>query len=174
MDELDVLRNYVNNSALINNNLREGVDIPDKEIIDSFLTYGTVPHFLYRLLPFEDVHDLGNGIISDAGYLSCSANFDDFIDSVGYTNHLACFMIENTSPINRINIRELLPEFNDEREYILPRNLVLQIIFQREYNGVADFDRFLDEVACESTGSEELYYAMGIRKISLFRLRIVR
>lgn len=173
MDELDVLRNYVNNSALINNDLREGVDIPEKEIIDSFLTYGTVPHFLYRLLPFENVHVLENDTISDAAYLSCSANFDDFIDSVGCINHLACFRIENASPINRIIIRDLLQDFNDEGEYLLPRNLVLQIISQTEYNGIADFERLLEEVECFSTGSTELFYAMGIKTITLYRLRVV-
>ena len=104
-----------NKTSVTFQDLREGVDIPEKEIIDSFLTYGTVPHFLYRLLPFENVHVLENDTISDAAYLSCSANFDDFIDSVGRINHLACFRIENASPINRIIIRDLLQDFNGMR-----------------------------------------------------------
>ena len=173
MEALEVLKNYVNDSKPINENLRKGTDIPEKDLFDGLFVEGEVPHYLYRLLNISEVDIIGDVII-DAGYMSCSSRFDDFIDSTGKVNHLACFRIEDASPINRIIVKEFLPDQNDEGEIILPRNLPLQIIDNKDYSGVDDFERLLEEVACDSTGSEELFYVMGIQTITLYRLRVVR
>ena len=173
MEALEVLKNYVSDSKPINDNLRKGTDIPEKDLLDGLFVEGEVPHYLYRLLKISEV-DIKGDVIIDAGYLSCSTRFDDFIDSTGKVNHLACFRIEDASPINRIIVKEFLPDQNDEGEIILPRNLPLQIIDNIDYSGVGDFESLLEEVACDSTGPEELFYVMGIETITLYRLRVVR
>ncbi len=174
MEALEVLKNYVSDSKSINDNLRKGIDIPEIEFLDGLLVEGEVPRYLYRLLDNEDVKITGKKLILDAGYMSCSSRFDDFIDSTGKVNHLVCFRIEDASPINRIIVKEFLPDQNDEGEIILPRNLPLQIIDNIGYSGVDDFEGLLEEVACDSTGPEELFYVMGIETITLYRLRVVR
>lgn len=174
MGELDILKEYVKNSDSINDSLRKGIDIPEIKILDSLLVEGEVPRYLYRLLDNKDVKIAGNSSILDAGYLSCSSCFDDFIDNTGEVKHMACYRIEEASPISRIIVNELLPDQNDEGEIILPRNLPLQIIDNIDYSGVGDFERLLEEVKCDSTGPKELFYAMGIETITLYRLRVVR
>ena len=174
MGELKILEEYVRNSMPINDNLRNGIDIPEKAILDSLLVEGDVPRYLYRLLDNNDVEISNKDLILDAAYLSCSSRFDDFIDNTGKVKHMACFRIEDASPISRIIVKELLPNSNDEGEFILPRNLLLQIIAINDYSGVDGLERLLEEVECDSTGSNELYYAMGIETITLYRLRVVR
>lgn len=174
MGELDVLKEYVKNSNSINDNLRKSIGIPEKEILDGLFVEGEVPHYLYRLLDNSDVEITGKNSIHDAAYLSCSSCFDGFIDNTGEVKHMACYRIEEASPISRIIVNELLPDQNDEGEIILPRNLPLQIIDIIDYSGVDDFERLLREVECDSTGPEELFYAMGIERITLYRLRVVR
>lgn len=173
MEALEVLKNYVGDSKPINDTLRKGTDIPEKDILDGLFVEGEVPHYLYRLLDISEV-DITGDIIIDPGYLSCSSHFDDFIDSTGKVNHLACYRIEDASPINRIIVKEFLPNQNDEGEIILPRNLPLKIVAIDNYSGADDFERLLEKVECDSTGSKELCYAMGIERITLYTLRVVR
>lgn len=110
MGELDILKEYVNNSKPINDNLRNGIDIPEKEILDGLFVEGEVPRYLYRLLDNSDVKTTGKNSIQDAAYLSCSFCFDGFIDNTGEVKHMACFRIEDASPISRIIVNELLPD----------------------------------------------------------------
>ncbi len=172
MGELDVLQAYIKNSKPINDNLRKGVDIPEILILDELFTYGEVPKYLYRLLQNSEVKITGGDKIVDAAYLSCSSRFDGFIDRTGKVKHLACYRIEEVSPINRIIVNDYLPNQNDEGEIILQRNLPLQIVSIEVYNGVDDFERLLEEVECDSTGPKELYYVMGIEKINLYKLQL--
>ena len=174
MGELDILKEYVQNSELINGNLRNGIDIPEIKFLDGLLVEGEVPRYLYRLLDNKDVKITDKNSILDAGYLSCSSRFDDFIDNTGNVKHMACYRIEEASPISRIIVKELLPDQNDEGEIILPRYLLLQIVDNIDYNGVDGLERLLEEVECDSTGPKELFYAMGIETITLYRLRVVR
>ena len=167
-----MLIGYVSNSEPINSILRKGLYIPEIDILDGLFTKGEVPHFLYRLLPNDNIIIDENGTIIDSAYLSCSGNFDDFIDNVGPTKHLACLRIESVSPIERINVRELLPDFNDEGEIILSRNLVLNVIGIDNYDGIDQFEVFLKKVDCDSTSPLELYKVMGIEKITLYSLKV--
>lgn len=174
MGELDILKEYVKDSKPINDSLRNGIDIPEIEILDGLFVEGEVPRYLYRLLDNCDVKTTGEKQIIDAAYLSCSSHFDDFIDNTGNVKHMACYKIEEASPISRIIVKDLLPDSNDEGEIILPRNLLLQIVDVIDYCGVDSFGKLLEDIECYSTGPKELFYAMGIETITLYRLRVVR
>lgn len=167
MCAIDKLKEYKNNSDTINQKLREGCENPD--IIDDLFSDRDVPPTLYRFLANQYIKFDGD-IFCDPAYLSCTDNVDNFICKVP-TDHLACLAIELESPTSCIYVKDLLTDYDDEGEFILPRNIKLRLIKEKskDYNNIEEFDMFLDQVN-SYTGSDELYYARGIKTISLYTL----
>jgi hypothetical protein len=72
-----------------------------------------------------------------------------------------------------INVKELLTDYDDEGEYILPRNLRLKLVEEpKVYSSVSQFDEFLDKYDC-SISSNQLW-GEGVKTISLYTLEIVK
>ena len=55
-------------------------------------------------------------------------------------------MISTQSPMSRIDVNSILPCQNDEGEFILPRNSRLRITEQRSFEGIQEFNMFIDIV----------------------------
>lgn len=169
MSAIEKLKEYKNKSDDINQGLREGIDNPDLYAIDELFSEIEVPSTLYRFLDNQYVKFDGE-IFCDPAYLSCTDDIDNFICKVP-TNHLACLIIKLDSPTSCIYVEELLPEFDGEGEYILPRSLKLQLVNDsaKVLKSMDEFDKFLEENN-SYTGSEELRGARKIETISLYTL----
>ena len=63
-----------------------------------------------------------DGIFTDKGYLSCTSDFDSFINHVEGVN-IACLQFDIPESFKCIDVCVLLPDYNNEREIILPRGL---------------------------------------------------
>lgn len=169
MSAIDKLKEYKRNSDAINQQLREGSDNPDLYAIDDLFSEREVPPTLYRLIDNNFVKSDGD-VFCDPAYLSCTDDIDNFICKVP-TNHLACLIIKLDSPTSCIYVEELLPEFDGEGEYILPRSLKLQLVNDsaKVLKSIDEFDKFLEENN-SYTGSEELRGARKLETISLYTL----
>lgn len=166
----DLIRAYVESAEpIINKDLRAGIISEDVLIFDSFFNEAEVPEILFRLLPFENVHII-DGILCDPGYLSCTHNIDKFIDKVG-GEKIACMKIHMRSPFPRIFVNDILPEHNDEGEYILPRNLKLIVSSHEQFNDAEHFASFLDLVG-SSESVETLTDIYHFKGIELYELEI--
>jgi hypothetical protein len=171
MDAIEMLKKYKNSSTEINEQLRSGVINSETCVLDELFVENEVPPTLYRLLD-NNIIEFDGDIYCDSANLSCTDDIDNFILKTDPTDHLACFRINMPSSFPCIHVEDLLPEYNGEGEYILPRNLKLKLVdTPQEYNTLLQFDEFLDE-RNSVTGSKELW-AHGIRKITLYTLEIV-
>ena len=122
----NLIRAYVESAEpKINQDLRAGIVTEDVHIFDSLFVEAEVPDSLFRLLPVENVN-IQDEIICDSGYMSCTRDIDKFIDKVEGEN-IACLKINMHSPFRRILVKDLLPNHNDEGEFILPRNLRFRV-----------------------------------------------
>jgi len=172
MSAIDQLKVYKKNSSTINNQLRDGNVVSENTAIDALFSEIKVPQTLYRLID-NKYAQFEFGIFCDSAYLSCTDEVDNFIHKTGPKQHLACLKINMSSPFSCINVKELLTEYDDEGEYILPRNMRLRLVEEpKVYSGVSQFDEFLDEYDC-SIGSNQLW-GEGIKTISLYTLEIVK
>ena len=172
MSPIDQLKTYKENSTTINNQLREGNESPEFTVIDELFSEIEVPPTLYRLIDNVHIH-FESGIFCDSAYLSCTDEVDNFIHKTGPKQHLACLNINMPSSFPCINVKELLTEYDDEGEFILPRNLRLKLLeHPKVYSDVRQFDEFLDKYDC-SIGSNQLR-GEGIKTISLYTLEIVK
>ena len=105
-------------------------------------------------------------------FLSCTYDFDKFIDHTGLISHLAVLQINVDSPQLCINVGKVLPDFSDEGEYILPRNTRLQLNSINHYSGIEEFASFI-EIVGSVTSPEELNSEMSIEEISLYNMEIL-
>lgn len=172
MSAIDQLKEYKKNSSIINNQLREGNMGSENTTIDELFSEIEVPPTLYRLIDNKRVQFESN-IFCDSAYLSCTDEVDNFINKTGLKQHLACLKINMPSLFPCINVKELLTEYDDEGEYILPRNLRLKLVEEpKVYSSVSQFDEFLDKYDC-SISSNQLW-GEGVKTISLYTLEIVK
>ena len=172
MDVIDYLKAYKENSATINNQLRGGNETSENTAIDAFFSEKEVPSILFRLIDNKHVI-FEDGIFCDYAYLSCTDEVDNFINKTGPIQHLACMRINMVSPFLCINVKEILTEFDDEGEYILPRGLKLRIVDKpKDYTNVSQFDEFLEEMDCYISSKQ--LWVEGIKTISLYSLEIVK
>ena len=170
MGAIEKLKEYKNNSHDINQSLREGSDNPNLNAIDVLFSEIEVPSILYRLLDNQFVKIIGD-VFCDPAYLSCTDDIDYFICKTDPTNHLACMAIKMTSPSLSINVTKMLPEYDGEGEYLLPRETKLKLVESKDFNGIAEFDEFLESFNL-NTGSDELW-GNGIKIITLYTFVIV-
>lgn len=167
----DLIRLYVESAEpIINRNLRDNIVTEDVHLFDLSFTEDEVPDTLYRLLPAVNVK-ITDGIICDPGYMSCTNDIDKFIDRVEGEN-IACLRINMHSPFRRILVSEILPNHNDEGEYILPRNLQLTVQSHERFNDAEGFASFLDLVG-SSESVETLMDIYHYSEIDLYELEIV-
>ena len=167
----NLIRAYVESAEPeINQNLRAGIITEDVHLFDSLFIEADVPIKLFRLLPIEKVNII-DGIICDSAYMSCTKDIDKFIDKVRGEN-IACLKINMHSPFRRICVNELLPNHNDEGEFILPRNLKLKVLNHQRFNDAISFSSFLDLVGSfESV--ETLTDIYHYNEIDLYELEII-
>ena len=172
MSAIDQLKVYKKNSSTINNQIREGNVVSDNTAIDALFSEKEVPPTLYRLIDNKHVQ-FESGIFCDPAYLSCTDAVDNFIHKTGPKQHLACLKIYMQSPFPCINVKELLTEYDNEGEYILPRNLKLRLVEKhKDYSGILQFDEFLADFDCY-IGSNQLWKE-GIKTLSLYTVEIVK
>ena len=169
---MEQLKLYKQNSATINNQLRDGYITTENTAIDALFSEIEVPSTLYRLIDNKHVQ-FESDIFCDSAYLSCTDEVDNFIHKTGPKQHLACLKINIPSPFPCINVKELLTEHDDEGEYILPRKLRLKLVEKpKDYSGVLQFDEFLADYDCYI--SSDQLWGEGIKTISLYTLEIVK
>lgn len=169
MDE-ELIKCYVESSEpIINQQLRLGIVTEDVERFDASFIEGDVPEVLFRLLPVDCVKIIDNHIC-DLGYISCTDDLDKFIDKVG-GDCIACLMIRIPSPHSRISVRDILPDHNDEGEFILPRNLRMRVINSRHFDDIVGFTEFLDIVGSFET-AETLSDIYCFRRIDLYEVEL--
>ena len=170
MAAIDKLKEYKKNSQNINQELREGYTNAETCAIDELFSEIEVPSTLYRLLDNQYMNFNGD-IFCDPAYLSCTDDADSFICKTDPTNHLACMAIKMKSPFSCIDVTKMLSEFDGEGEFLLPRKTKLKLVESKDFNGIAEFDEFIDSFDLY-TGSAELW-ENGIRTISLYTFEIV-
>lgn len=167
----NLIRAYVESAEPeINKFLRAGIVTEDVPLFDLLFKEADVPDILFRLLPVENVNII-DGIICDPAYMSCTNDIDKFIDKVRGEN-IACLKINMHSPFHRISVNEVLPNHNDEGEYILPRNLRLNVLNHYLFNDIAGFTVFLDLVDSYES-AETLMDIYHYNDIHLYELEIV-
>lgn len=167
MDKLELLRDYVQNAEpQINQELRVGKDCPNAVIFDSLFVSGEVPDTLYRLVPNSIINFDNDGIFLDPAYLSCTDDVDKFLGGIS-SNDIACMIINVPSPFQRIVVNEVLPDYNDEGEYILPRNLGLRKTDHQQYTGLNGFMNFIEKVG-SSESAKTLLDIYHIERIDLY------
>ncbi len=172
MNALELLKKYKESSRDINNELRKGNLTLENTAIDALFSKKEVPSTLYRLIDNKHVQFEG-GIFCDPAYLSCTDDVDEFIGKTGPKEHIACLKINMVSPFLCINVKEVLTDYDDEGEYILPRKTKLKLVEEpMVYSGVSQLEEFLDEFDC-NIGSKQLW-GEGIRTISLYTLEFVK
>ncbi len=170
MEEIELLKRYLKElEPKVNYELRNGSK--SKLTFDSLFENGKVPHVLYRMLPNDFVKIDYQGFMCDSGYLSCTTSIDNFIEHTT-GEHIACLKIYLDSPRRRIVVNELVPESNDEGEYILPTNTKLQFISKSTYSDEEQFEKLIEKENLMSSG-QELKSIYGIKSITIYEFNIV-
>lgn len=165
-----LIRAYVESAEPeVNQNLRAGIIREDVYLFDSLFVEENVPDILFRLLPVEYVNII-DGTISDPAYMSCTNDIDKFIDKVRGEN-IACLKINMHSPFRRISVKELLPNHNDEGEFILPRDLKLKVLRHYRFIDFKGFAAFLDLVG-SSESAKSLTEIYHYNEINLYELEL--
>lgn len=169
MNELELLRDYVQNAEpQINQELRFGRDCPDAVIFDKLFVNGEVPDTLYRLVPNKNICFDNDGFFLDPAYLSCTDDVDKYLGRIN-SNDIACMIINVPSPFQRIVVNEMLPNFNDEGEYILPRNLRLRRTTYQQYIGINSFMDFIEKVGSYES-AKTLFDIYHVERIDIHEL----
>ena len=167
MNELELLRDYVKNAEpQINQELRLGGDCPNAVIFDNLFVNGEMPGTLYRLVPNRIISIDNDGIFLDPAYLSCTDDVDKYLGRIN-SNDLACMIIDVPSPFQRIVVNEMLSDYNDEGEYILPRNLGLRKTNHQQYIGINGFMDFIEKVG-SSESAKTLFDIYHIERIDIY------
>lgn len=167
---LEVLRHYVTEAEpIINRQLRSGIEDGEAiRLLDSLFTDNKHPKYLYRWLPSQYV-TLHNNKMIDKAYLSCSKDVDYFANHVT-DRDLTCCKI-NTSGCKTIDVCTLLPDCNNEGEFILPRNLVLEVTADKLYRQT-EFTQFLRDIHCDFIRDTEMIDIYDIESIRVINASI--
>lgn len=148
----DNLRKYVSEAnPKVNQLLRNDMDA-SMYTFDSLFEEGSIPQPLYRLINNEHIH-IQNGEFTDKGYLSCTRDFDSFINHVEGVN-IACLQFDIPVSFECIDVCALLPDYNNEREIILPKGLRFRVESVKEYTTLCEIQDFLDNIGSISSAKE--------------------
>ena len=129
-----------------------------------------IPQPLYRWTNNTHIQ-IQSGIFTDKGYLSCASNFDSFIGRDSGDN-IACLQFYIPDSFERIDVCTLLPDYNDEREIILPRGVQFRVEQIQTYSTYGELEDFLDNVgSCSSV--KEISDIYGIKMITYYRLSLI-
>lgn len=166
----DNLRKYVSKAnPMVNHLLRSDMDA-SMYTFDSLFKEGSIPQPLYRLINNEHIH-IQDGIFADKGYLSCTSDFDSFINHVD-GEQIACLQFDIPDSFERIDVCSLLPNYNDESEIILPRGLQFRVESVQEYATPSEIQNFLDNIGSISS-AKEICGIYGIKTIAYYRLSLI-
>ena len=158
---------HVLHGQTINNLLRAEQTCPEVDILEGMMTTGYTPNVLYRALENANVR-VEAGIICDGAFLSTTSDMSYFM---GFTaTDLAILVIKNCAYIPSIDVVEILGNQNDEREYILPRNLPLQVRGIQHYSQ-NDFTCFLtNHNLQDEISAQELIDIQHINTITVYEV----
>lgn len=166
----DNLRKYVSEAnPKVNHLLRCDVDA-SLYTFDSLFKEGPIPQPLYRLINNEHIH-IQDGIFTDKGYLSCTSDFDSFINHVEGVN-IACLQFDIPESFKCIDVCVLLPDYNNEREIILPRGLRFLIEPIQVYSTYSEIQDFLDNIGSISS-TKEICEQYKIGTIHYYKLTLL-
>lgn len=165
---IELLKLYVSESEpRINKQLRTNqADSHEVALFDSLFADNAHPEYVYRWLPSCYVKN-NDGILTDKAYLSCSSDPSCFIDHI-FGKDLTCYMINTCEELKIINVNALLPNYNNEGEYILPRELILEVKLDKTYRQ-SDFAQFLSDIQCCNIRDTEMIYIYQIESIRLIK-----
>lgn len=165
-----LIKDYVESAEpTINQQLRAGTITEEIIRFDTLFVEGNMPEVLFRFLPADFVN-IDNGVMCDSGYMSCTDDIDKFMGKVE-GNRIACLRISTSSPYRRILIKEVLPNHNDEGEYILPRGIRMKVVAQQRFEGVDGFTEFLEKVGSFES-AETLSEIYHLESIDLYDMEI--
>ena len=140
-EELEALKNYVRDSApKVNKLLRRG-EVPVDGLFDGLIKTMDKPKILFRWLPNRFMHVIDKNRYQDKAYYSCSNSFDAFIGRVD-GNNLACLKIKTGDSFQGVNVNELLHDYNDEGEFIVPHGHAFRVNQSTVYTD-NEFDKLL-------------------------------
>lgn len=173
MKEIVKLRSYVNSAEPeVNRLLRNDQDASDLTF-DSLFERGVIPHPLYRLMDNKYIRAcIHDDIFMDQGYLSCTTDVDKFIGRVT-GDVIACLEFDIQDEFDRIDVNVLLPEFNDEKEIILPKGLGLKLTLEGEYSNETEIQLFLNRIK-SSCSAREIYGLLNIKKIFYYKASLIK
>ena len=139
----------------LNQLLRNGVCHNDIRIFDSLFKKNTLPQYLFRIFPQENLI-IDSNIITDKAYLSCTTDAENFIGKAG-CGEIVCLRIHTNPELLSINVKEILPDHNDEGEYILYRDLRLKILNNGRKNyDQTRFNMFIRDIDNDNMTANEL------------------
>jgi len=139
--EIEALQEYViKEEPTVNKLLRSGEE-QVAGLFDGLMTTLDSPKALFRWLPNQYMYVIDNNLYQDKAYYSCSSRFDAFIGRVDGSN-LACLKIETGDSFQGVDVNELLPDYNDEGEFILPHGHVFRVNQSTVYTD-NEFDKLL-------------------------------
>lgn len=167
--EISNLRKYVSEATPKVNKLLRNDEDASKYTFDSLFKEGPIPQPLYRLINNEHIH-IQDGIFADKGYLSCTSDFDSFINHVE-GEHIACLQFDIPDSFERIDVCSLLPNYNDESEIVLPRGLQFRVEEIQTYSTYSEIDHFLNNVGSYSS-AKEICDVYGVKTITNYRLSL--
>lgn len=168
MEKYNLEEYVVKASPKVNQLLRGNIDASEYTF-DSLFEKGIVSQPLYRLINNEHIH-IQDGIFADKGYLSCTSEFDSFINHVE-GEHIACLQFDIPNSFERIDVCSLLPNYNDESEIILPRGLQFRVEEIQTYSTYSEIDHFLNNVGSYSS-AKEICDIYGVKTITNYRLSL--
>lgn len=140
-EELKALETYVKSSAPEVNMLLRGGEKQVIGLFDGLIKNMDNPKLLFRWLPNHFMHVIDNNWYQDKAYYSCSNRFDSFIGRVDGEN-LACLKIQTGESFQGVNVNELLSDYNDEGEFILPHGHTFHVNKSTFYSD-KEFDKLL-------------------------------
>lgn len=169
--EINNLKKYVSEAnPIVNQILRKDMDASGYTF-DSLFEEGTFTQPLYRWVNNAHIQ-IQSQTFSDKGYLSCTREFDSFINHVEGEN-VACMQFDLPDLFKRIDVRALLPDYNDESEIILPRGLQFKVEEIQTYSTYSEIEDFLNNVGSYSS-AKEICNIYGIKSITYYRLSQIK
>lgn len=163
------LRRYVSESAPEVNRLLRSKQDASRLLFDDLFEKISVPSSLYRFVSYNHCENLHEGdCFEDLAYLSCTTDIDKCIDHVGGKN-IACLEFNFHDKVSCVDVRNHLPECNDEGEFILPRGCKYQVVQSVVYSDAVGIQSFLDQVN-SITGGKEWFQMFGHTPFHCYRL----
>ena len=166
----DNLKKYVSEAnPEVNQLLRNDMDA-SMYTFDSLFNEGPIPQPLYRLINNEDIH-IQNEEFTNKGYLSCTSDFDSFINHVEGVD-IACLQFDMPDRFECIDVCALLPDHIDEGEIILPKGLRFLIEPIQVYSTYSEIQDFLDDIGSISS-AKEICEQYKIGAIHYYKLTLI-